>query len=224
MSYVIFPEGGLCNMLRVVFSWYAKALAEDKKLIVCWPITDACPGFFLDYFEPVSDIEFIKGYNPLYRYDYQGCGVLEEFNNPSMYDALCPRVNIKAIVDSNIAKLNFNSGCGFVAIHVRRTDHVRDAKMNNKFTSDEDFFEFLDKQLNKVNIYLATDNLETQRIFKARYGNRLKINKWITPRLDLRQTDIKDAVIDILTCAHANAFLGSGWSSFSDLINDLRVL
>jgi hypothetical protein len=224
MSYVIFPEGGLCNMLRVVFSWYAKALAEDKKLIVCWSITDACPGFFLDYFEPVDEIEFIKDTSLLYKYDYKGCGVLEEFNNPSMYIPLRPKAHIQARVNANIVELNSNGSKGFVAIHVRRTDHIRDALMNNKFTNDADFFEFLDNQTKNVNIYIATDNLETQKIFKGIYGHRLKAVKWITPRRALRQTGLEDAVVDIYTCVGANVFLGSGWSSFSDLINDLRVL
>ncbi len=35
MSLVIIPECGLCNMLRVVFSWYVRARIEGKKLIVC---------------------------------------------------------------------------------------------------------------------------------------------------------------------------------------------
>jgi hypothetical protein len=48
--------------------------------------------------------------------------------------------------------------------------------------------------------------------------------KWITPRRTLRQTDLEDAIVDIYTCVGATAFLGSGWSSFTDLINDLRSL
>ena len=223
MTLVIMPEGGLCNMLRVVFSWYAKAKKEGRALIVCWTPSNACPGFFLDYFEPVPGIRFIKGYNPGAYYDYQGCCVLEEFNHPSMYAALKPKAHIHAKANANIAELK-TSGIGFVAIHARRTDHIKDAMANNKFTTDTAFFEFLDKQPQDTNIYLATDNLGTQEIYKAKYGNRIKALKWITPRRAVRQTELEDAIVDIYTCASANAFLGSGWSSFSDLINDLRVL
>lgn len=223
MTLVIMPEGGLCNMLRVIFSWYAKAKKEGRELIVCWALSDACPGFFLDYFEPVPGIRFIKGYNPGAKYDYQGCGVLEEFNHPSMYAALNPKAHIQAKVDANIAELRA-SGAGFIAIHARRTDHIKDAMANNKFTTDSTFFEFLDKQPRTTYIYIATDNLKTQEIYKARYGNRVKGMTWITPTHTLRQTDLKDAIVDIYTCVSANAFMGSGWSSFSDLINDLRAL
>ena len=223
MTLVIMPEGGLCNMLRVVFSWYAKAKKEGRQLIVCWALSDACPGFFLDYFMPIAGIKFIKGYVPGIHYDYQGCEVLKEFNYPSMYAALKPKAQLQARIDSNIAELR-TGAAGFVALHARRTDHIKDAMANNKFTSDVGFFEFLDKQSLESNIYLATDNLETQEIFKARYGARMKALKWITPRRALRQTGIEDAVVDIFTCVAANAFLGSGWSSFSDLINDLRMI
>lgn len=223
MTLVIMPEGGLCNMLRVVFSWYAKAKKEGRELIVCWVISDACPGFFLDYFMPIAGIKFIKGFVPGIHYDYQGCEVLREFNHPSMYTPLKPKPNIQERINTNIAELR-KGEVGFIAIHARRTDHIKDALANNLYTSDDAFFEFLDKQSLESNIYLATDNLATQEIYKARYGERIKALKWITPRRTLRQTGIEDAVVDIFTCVGANAFLGSGWSSFSDLINDLRIL
>jgi hypothetical protein len=218
------PEGGLCNMLRVVFSWYARAKKEDRELVVCWVPSDACPGFFLDYFEPVPGIRFIKSYIPGAKYDYRGCGVLEELNHPSMYAELKPKAHILAIVDTNLALLESNPSIpsSFTAIHARRTDHVRDAMMNNLYTDDSKFFQFLDKQPQKTNIYIATDNLGTQEIFKARYGERIKAMKWITPCRALRQTGLEDAIVDIWTCVRAKEFLGSGWSSLSDLINDLR--
>lgn len=223
MTLVIMPEGGLCNMLRVVFSWYAKAKKEGHELIVCWTISDACPGFFLDYFEPIPGIRFIKGYNPVVKFDYRGCAVLEEFNYPDIYKPLIPKPHIQTKINSNITELSAN-GNEFVAIHARRTDHIRDAIANNKFTSNEMFFQYIDKQLPTVNIYVATDNLGTQELFKSRYGARIKAMKWIIPKKALRQTSLEDAVVDIYTCVAANNFLGSGWSSFSDLITNLRMI
>jgi hypothetical protein len=136
-----------------------------------------------------------------------------------------PKPHILDKINANIAELK-SSNSNFIAIHVRRIDHIRDAISNNKFTSDNAFFQFIDKHNlpNNINIYLATDNLETQSIFTARYGTRIKAIKWIKPCNTIRQTDLEDSVVDIYTCAHANAFMGSGWSSFSDLITDLRSL
>ena len=48
--YVIHPRGGLCNYLRVVFSYYIKARKLNQELVVIWKITSECNGFFLDYF------------------------------------------------------------------------------------------------------------------------------------------------------------------------------
>ena len=223
MTLIIMPEGGLCNMLRVVFSWYAKAKKENRELIVCWVVSDACPGFFLDYFEQVPGIRFIKGYHPCATYDYQGCEVLKEFNHPSIYVPLIPKQHIQDKINFNITVLSSN-GSSFIAIHARRTDHIKDAIANNKFTSDADFFNFIDKQPQDSNIYIATDNVATQEIYKSRYGSRIKVMKWITPQRKLRQTPLEDAIVDIFTCIGANAFMGSGWSSFSDLINDLRMI
>ena len=39
---------------------------------------------------------------------------------------------------------------------------------------------------------------------------------------NLRKTSMKDAVIDLFTCVHADKFMGSDWSSYSGLINNLR--
>ena len=54
--YVIKPSGGLCNYLRVIFSYYQYAQKINKKLVVIWTVTRFCNGFFLDYFEPVENI------------------------------------------------------------------------------------------------------------------------------------------------------------------------
>ena len=40
------PTGGLCNYLRVIFSYYEYAKTINCKLIVVWKKTNACNGFF----------------------------------------------------------------------------------------------------------------------------------------------------------------------------------
>ena len=54
------PINGLCNYLRVIFSYYHYAKIQKKKLQVFWHITKNCVGYFEDYFEKINDIEFIK--------------------------------------------------------------------------------------------------------------------------------------------------------------------
>lgn len=64
---VIQPKGGLCNYLRVIFSYYSKCCKENNELVVIWIKTSPCPGYFLDYFTPIDKVTFyesnIHGYN-----------------------------------------------------------------------------------------------------------------------------------------------------------------
>ena len=53
---IIYSWAGLCNRLRVLFSNYY--LNKGKKIIMIWTNNWACPGFFLDYFKPIENIEF----------------------------------------------------------------------------------------------------------------------------------------------------------------------
>jgi len=225
MSIVILPTGGLCNMLRVTFSYYMKALSENKKLIVIWIPTNACPGYFTHFFNRPNNMEFITTFQeyklsqPL-LIDYNGCSVHPNFNTPLMYSKLSPSTNVLKQVQNNITILENK----YIAVHIRRTDHIEMAKSEKQFTTDDDFIHFLDSYP-EYNIYLATDNCTTQNLFYEKYKSRIKTIKFINPsQTRLRHTSLEDAIIDIYTCVNASVFKGSGYSSFTDLINDIRIL
>jgi hypothetical protein len=74
------------------------------------------------------------------------------------------------------------------------------------------------------NLYIATDNKDTYNIFKNRYTNKIKINYTNEVYNSLRHTSIKDAIIDLYMCVYSNNFKGSGWSSFTETIEQLRSL
>lgn len=225
MSIVILPTGGLCNMLRVTFSYYMKALSENKKLIVIWIPTNACPGYFTNFFNIPNNMEFIYAFDEykisqLTTVDYNGCSVHPNFNTPSMYSQLSPSTNILNKVQNIVSSLENK----YIAVHIRRTDHIAMAKSEKQFTTDDEFIQFLDSYP-EYNIYLATDNRTTQNLFYEKYKSRIKTIKFINPsQTQLRHTSLEDAIIDIYTCVNANIFKGSGYSSFTDLINDLRTL
>jgi hypothetical protein len=85
----------------------------------------------------------------------------------------------------------------------------------------EQFFEFVENYPNKK-IYLATDNNETQEMFINKYGkDRIVYNVKIATSESIRQTSVKDAIIDLFACAQAFNFMGSGYSSFSGVIEKL---
>lgn len=205
---VIQPTGGLANKLRVLFSFVRK----QSNLVVVWPVEESCPGLFLDVFTPLKNVQFVVSIDSVP--DYRGC-------SPSMIPNYSQLHLAPKLQEELHRRLREMGDRGYVAGHIRRTDHSELAKSKNKFTSDETFREFLDST--DLPIFIATDNGETQQYFKTLYENRLIIFHEIPQELrSLRATSLEEAVLDLFLCVNATEFLGSGWSSFTDLIKVLR--
>jgi hypothetical protein len=112
-------------------------------------------------------------------------------------------------------------------VHVRRTD-LFTALPVEKHTRDAEFERFVDERMlasDKCNIFVAADNAESQTKLSERCGSRGRVHKTIRPSGALRQTALRDAVVDLFVCAAAtDGFMGSHGSSFSDAIRSLRVM
>ena len=214
-NLVIIPKGGLCNKLRVVFSYLYNALKQKKKLVVIWIFDRCCEGYFLDFFEPVENVTFLTKPPDKTKINYSGCSSTNWDGN---YSKLVTKSTIKNKINNYIDKFLNNN---YIAVHIRRTDHTSLAKKNKKYTDDQTFIKYIDKHPTDK-IYLATDNYDTQRQFKNRYGNRLYIYQHIIPNSKLRQTSLEHSIIDIFICARAKQFMGTGYSSYSTLINQIR--
>ena len=80
------PTGGLCNYLRVVFSYYEYARSINSELNVIWIKTASCPGYFLDYFEPIPYVNFKNSSENDVKIDYHGCSGAKNFK--PKYDKL----------------------------------------------------------------------------------------------------------------------------------------
>jgi len=211
---VIKPVGGLCNYLRVIFSYLSKAKKLSEKLTVIWIKTEHCPSYFNNYFEEIENVTFSYNNNHNLKIDYQGFDIHNEF--PPDYSQLKLLPKMLEILEQKQKILG-----DFIAVHIRRTDHIRDAKAVSLYTSDEDFINFINKEIENKNLYIATDNLVTYNYFKQKYDKQVKFDYHnVTKRL--RQTSLHDAIIDLYMCVYANKFMGSGWSSFSVLIDCLR--
>ena len=214
-AITIIPTSGLCNYLRVIFSYYECAKKNNLKLNVIWYVTPQCNGKFLDYFESVPNINIMYGAPINTKIYYIGSSIHPVFKPNYSYLKLLPYM--KELINARINILGKN----YIAVHIRRTDHTELAKKNNKYTYDNEFINFIDKFNNK-NLYIATDNKTTYDIFKKKYPNLVKFNYHEIDNNSLRQTSLKDAIIDIYMCVFSSNFMGSGWSSFSGLINNLR--
>jgi hypothetical protein len=221
---IIRPVGGLCNYLRVIFSYYEYTKSINCKLVVIWYKTEECNGYFLDYFEPVEGVEFLEDRNMsmrtyimsfIYNVHYTGWAVHPDYSPNYTKLKLLPY--IFNIVKSKIDSLQNN----YIAVHIRRTDHIQAAKDNNSYTTDSDFINFINNFRNNKNLYIATDNKKTYDMFSKNYNNMVKFN-YHNVKSGLRETTMEDAIIDMFMCKYANEFMGSGYSSFSDTIYALR--
>lgn len=215
---IVYPQGGLCNKLRVTLSYFKYAQTINKQLIVIWDITSICPGFFLDYFEPIKNITFLKNNDENLKILYNGCAV-----HPDFKFYIVPELKLLPVIFDEVKNKIDILENNYIGLHIRRTDHIADAKTNNLYTTDEDFFNYIDNNSTK-NLYIATDNKNTFNIFKIKYKNIIKIDYTNELYNSLRHTSIKDAIIDLYMCVYSNKFKGSGWSSFTETIEQLRSL
>lgn len=226
---------GLGNQLRVLLSYRAVAMQQGRLLVLVWHnCSAACPARFRDLFEPIDGVVVIDSLSELemvhpelsrahpsmipstYFAHPAVDGTPEEI---SMWKPLRPVASLR----DRIEEIRSLCGPEYVAVHIRRTDHHCDEAAR---TRDPAFDHFLE-QHTPCDVYLATDNHQTQQDFVHRYGARIKglapIETGSVREMEpQRHTPVAQAVIDIFCCVHARSFKGSFYSSFSDAIQQLR--
>lgn len=213
---VVRPEGGLCNRLRVIFSYHAEAKRRNTTLLVVWTQTEECNGWFLEYFEPVPNITFVS--NTDRTIEYSGYGAHPNYDETTQ--CIYRELRLVPTLMDKIRRKRAMLG-NYCAVHIRRTDHVKLAKEMKKYTSDDEFLRFLHNTTG--NIYIATDNKDTYTTYKRTFPNRILFPYSETIQEHaLRVTTLEDSILDLYMCVYANQFQGSGYSSFSDLIYILR--
>lgn len=114
----------------------------------------------------------------------------------------------------------FGPSC--VGIHIRRTDN-RPAIGKS---STECFIECMKKELDSdpdTRFYLATDDLEEERIIRAAFPGRILSNEKRCLRRDSAE-GIQDALLDLYCLANTRKIIGSYFSSFTDIAADMRKI
>jgi len=128
-----------------------------------------------------------------------------------------------------VLKIRSQLNGDYNACHIRRTDiGTVQKKYSIQPPSDESFFEFIESSDKRV--FLATDNLNTQKLFKGRFGDKVLTYSKISgrgngdgsKRWPHRMTNIESAVVDLFVCIYAKSFIGTNLSSFTDFIEDYR--
>ena len=220
----VFARDGLNNKLRVLLAYFYIANIENKKLRIIWIKDDQCPDDFNKLFEPIPNIEFVYTSSiPNNIIDFNtGWSEDNRYLKHKYYKYLTPVKSIQDDINYTKKLLKYD----YIACHIRRTDIVTLKKYfgsNFNMHQDNEYITFINQYPNNLNIYIATDNQDTQQKFIDIYGNRI-IYKQIEKSDNLRQTSLHDAVKDMYVCAGAKYFMGSPWSSFTDSINEIRKL
>jgi hypothetical protein len=207
--------GGLANRLRAIFSRY------EPGMQVVWTRTwDIAMGHFLEVFEPVPGLEFVE---PAGRHiDSESWHAAINYENwHKHYKLLRPTTALRERI------MGLQDAMGpYVAMHVRRTDHVRLAHAQGRYTTDAEFVEWAKARVSPV--FVATDNVETREVMQR----ALPAVIWqgaMQPSTALqhesrRYNSLADAVVDMWLCVRADEFMGSAHSSFSELVGHLRGL
>lgn len=226
MEIVVLLRHGLANRLRTIVGYLYVAERLGKRIQFHWDINDKeCNGSWEDIFEPLS---IITSRSPLPRdsYDFVGQNTVDRIiknyfpnDNRATYSSpwireieieYYSRFRIRPEIITRVNEIVPKES--FAAVHIRRTDHTILAKEAGKYTSFEKFDEFLSSY--KL-AYLATDSRDVQKKYPLLLRNR-EISKEAASML--RQTSLQDAMVDILVCARADNFMGSGYSSFTHLV------
>jgi hypothetical protein len=207
---ILHAVGGLCNRLRAILGH----LQAHGPIEVRWDTDDPAISFehFYKVFERVDGLTFTKN-SPTWDVEAWAPPVGVKCN----WSLLRPD---KAVLD-RVAELRAQIGAPYAAMHIRRTDHRVHAERFGVYTDDDEFREWA---CHFEHLYLATDNGETQRLFPRATVNRSFTNPAHQHENDRAKAgSLADAVVDLYMCVYAEHFKGSGYSTFSETIQEMRA-
>ena len=158
---------GLCNRLQTIIGFYT----YYEKINVLWVENEECPGHFLDFFENIKDIRFIKQptnklFGRFYRFDTKFYQLNEKFQLSFIknHKIIQPNKEIR----NQIEKADTSK---MIGLHIRRTDflpHIKKFFPNLIPFIDDNYFLNIIRNILKKNpkqlFYLSTDNRKTQKI------------------------------------------------------------
>ena len=254
-------DGGFGNRLRSLFFFmYLASWKYDAKLYYIWEINDACPGHFLSIYHPLPNVTFItreyarqltalQGLNsPIVRFRSSRQNIeffANAFKIPIFYqEVLALGMAQLLLLEPIHAKIydfvTRNDVCNSLGLHVRRTD-LHDELPAIKRMSYENTFWFVHSYPEDgITLFLATDNADTQRVFREYFGpNQTKVKRLLfyadidggkaaaalasgTVSSEYRHTDLETAVIEMYILSYTKVFRQSLYSSYSGWVVWMR--
>ncbi len=252
---VIFAStrGGLCNRLRALVGYDALSRVRDCPFHLQWKPDLACDAAFLDLFESssvslVTDAEArrlsrskgtrtyteAKWFHAIWH-DYARDVPWLDFLGAvrASLEELTPTRGIRDAAEAFSRTHDLQRALG---VHIRHTDnvalHARQQFTNprlqpHKLSTIDGFLDAIRTHIDKMPIFLATDNAGLERTCRERFGDALitypktfvydwhprdATDRTIAAR---RTTAVADALIELLLLAKCQRILGTYFSSFS---------
>lgn len=186
-------DGGLSNRLRVMaaYMYIGESKFGGAHLVFVWDVNTACPGHFLEVFQPISTVVFATNASryvldkhakivyensmavipwiftmnniPKNRFGQSSWGQIER----DMYSRYWPSVRVMGVVTDFVRKHNI---CEASAMHLRLTDMTTHLTKKKKVVNINSYFDFVESRRAGEPVYLLTDNPESQRLFLDKYG------------------------------------------------------
>jgi len=188
-------DGGLSNRLRVLaaYMWIAYSKYGGAHLVFIWDVNEACPGHFLQIFEPIPSVIFATN-SSRYVLDKNAKVVYENslavftwtlmmndipknrFGQPSwnemeyrMYSRFVPTREVMEKANAYIKQYNI---CNSSSMHIRLTDLSTHLSKKKKHVNIQSYMDFVDSLGQDETVYLLTDNPNTQKLFLDKYGRQ----------------------------------------------------
>jgi hypothetical protein len=209
--YIIIEcNAGLSNRLRLLAGYMTvmkSSVSNFSAILMVWSVTPACPGHFLDLFQPIPNVKFIYHHEiidfrkeavDIYPPSFLSyLSVLRAFNVPQRppshpwiqletyaYQQFRPRAHLLRVARSFVHSHHI---CESIALHIRHTDLNNWLRSIKKpITNDIMFDNYIHKFPPSTSIFLMTDNFKTQSSFLEKYPQRMivysNLSKSFTPQ------------------------------------------
>mmetsp|Transcript_14950 Transcript_14950/g.22489 ORF Transcript_14950/g.22489 Transcript_14950/m.22489 type:complete len:315 (+) Transcript_14950:250-1194(+) len=273
---IINCQDGLSNRLRLLAGYMhvLDSIPAYTHLIMVWDINPACPGHFLQLFEPIHNVTFITSdeihlfapyalhiFPPSYKNFLE---ILQYFhlhtsyNSPlhwhtirkNMYSRYIPVPSVISAVGDFVYKYEI---CTSAGMHIRHTDldiMLKHQRMKQNLSrrideNDYDFDIFVESLNSQTNVFLMTDNADTQRRYMRKYGSKIIVyanlsDDFVDPMSrssnaivltsahtqsspHQRHTTIFHTIVDVLIAAHCYTFKSTRSSSLSELVHLMNM-
>jgi hypothetical protein len=171
--------------------YIAEAKFNGAHLAFIWDINEACPGHFLQIFEPLDHVIFATNASryvldknakivyenswavftwtlmmnniPKAKFGHPGWSTIEY----NMYSRYFPTREVMGKVNEFVRAHNI---CQASAMHLRLTDMSQHLEKKRKAVNINGYFRFVESRPKDEPVYLLTDNPTSQRLFLEKYG------------------------------------------------------